>query len=80
MPARDANAEPVVLDVVGSEPEAEVICGLLRSEGIDCEVQRTDFAAGMSDGFPSGGGPHEVVVQAADLARAREILENAEPA
>jgi Putative prokaryotic signal transducing protein len=80
MPLSDANAEPVVLDVVGSEPEAEVICGLLRSEGIDCEVQKTDLAAGMADGFPSGAGPHQVVVHAGDLARAREILDRPQPA
>jgi len=45
----DASAEPVVLDVVGSEFEADVICGLLRSEGIDCGVQKTNLAVGMAD-------------------------------
>jgi Putative prokaryotic signal transducing protein len=80
MPARDADAEPVVLDVVGSEQEAEVISGLLRSEGIESAVRRTDFAAGMADGFPSAAGPREIVVHARDLVRAREILERPEPA
>jgi len=70
------TAEPVVLDVVGSEPEAEVICGLLRSEGIECAVQKTNFAVGAADGFPSAAGPREIVVHAADLARAREVLQD----
>ena len=71
----EANAQPVVLDVVGSEPEAEVIRGLLRSEGIDSAVRKTNFAVGAADGFPSSAGPREILVQASDLARAREILE-----
>jgi hypothetical protein len=70
----DANAEPVVLELVGSEFEADVICGLLRSEGIECSVQKTNFAVGAADGFPSPAGPREIVVHADDLARAREIL------
>lgn len=76
--AGDAD-EPVVLDVAGSEPEADVICGLLRSEGIACAVQRTNFAAGAADGFPSAAGPREIVVHASDLARAREVLEQQQP-
>jgi hypothetical protein len=76
VPLSDTNADPVVLDVVGSEPEAEVICGLLRSEGIDAAVRRTDFAAGMADGFPGAAGPREIVVHASDLARAREVLQS----
>jgi Putative prokaryotic signal transducing protein len=72
-------SEPVVLEVVGSEPEAEVICGLLRSEGIACAVQKTNFAIGAADGFPSAAGPREIVVHAEDLARAREILDEQQP-
>jgi hypothetical protein len=79
MPAQDAN-EPVVLDVVGSEFEADVICGLLQSEGIDCSVKKTNFAVGLADGAASSAGPREIVVQAADLARAREVLSSQEPA
>ena len=79
MVAHDAN-EPVVLDVVGSEQEADVICGLLRSEGNDCAVQKTNFAVGMADGSLSSAGPREIVVHASDLARAREILSSQEPA
>jgi putative signal transducing protein len=72
-------AELAVLQVVNSEPEAEIICQLLRSEGIPAIVQRTNFGAGMADGFPSALGPREVVVHAKNLARAREILERTPP-
>jgi hypothetical protein len=41
-------AELVVLEVVGSEPEAELICSLLRSEGIPCIQQKTDYTPPVS--------------------------------
>lgn len=64
----------VVVDVVGSEPEAEVICGLLRSAGIRCLHRLTDRGAGAADGMPSGG-PRQVVVNREDADSAREILQ-----
>jgi Putative prokaryotic signal transducing protein len=67
-------AELVVLEVVNSEPEAEVIRGLLRSEGIPCIVQRTSLGAGMADGFPAALGPRELLVHAENLAAARSVL------
>ena len=33
--------EAVVLTVVSGEPEADVVCGLLRSSGIDCAYRDT---------------------------------------
>jgi coenzyme F420-reducing hydrogenase alpha subunit len=72
-------AELVVLEVVGSEPEAELICSLLRSEGIPCIQQKTDYAAGVGDGMSVIGGPREIVVHAKRLAEAREILERQSP-
>jgi hypothetical protein len=72
--------DPVVLDVVASEFEADVICGLLQSEGIDCSIQKTNLAVGMADAAASGAGPREIVVQTEDLARAREILNSQESA
>jgi coenzyme F420-reducing hydrogenase alpha subunit len=72
-------AELVVLEVVGSEPEAELICSLLRSEGIPCIQQKTDYAAGVGDGMSVIGGPREIVVHAEKLAEAREILERQSP-
>ena len=76
----ESNGEPVVLDVVGSEFEADVICGLLRSEGIECGVQKTNLAVGMADASASAAGPREIIVHAADLARAREILKDQQQA
>jgi hypothetical protein len=54
--------EFVVLDVVVTEQEAELLCDLLRSAGIACLTRQTNVGAGASDGMPVGG-PHEVVVR-----------------
>ena len=62
------------LTVVRNEPEAEMLCSLLRSEGIKCFHRRTDFAAGAADAGPAIGGPREVWVDEADVERARELL------
>jgi hypothetical protein len=71
-------AELAVLTVVGSEPEAELLCSLLESEGIPCIQQPTNFAAGAGDGL-STGGPREIAVHADRLAEAREVLERQRP-
>jgi putative signal transducing protein len=63
----------VRLTVVANEPEAAVICGLLRTEGIACEERRTDVGAGAWEATGSGG-PREILVKASDLERARELL------
>ena len=50
--------------VVASGLEAEMVCALLRGEGIDCFSRETGL-----------GGPHEVVVvHDEDLERAREVV------
>jgi hypothetical protein len=64
----------VHLTVVPSEYEAEIICALLRTEGIECDQRSTNLSVGMMDGMP-GGGPREVVVAEQSLARAQELLE-----
>lgn len=63
----------VVAEVVASEPEAELLCSLLRSAAIKCATRLTNYGAGASDGMPQGG-PHEVLVLAEDLPAAREVL------
>ena len=68
-------SELAVLQVVGSEPEAEIILSLLRSEGIPCIAQKTNYAVGVADASASAMGPREIVVHAENLERAREILE-----
>jgi hypothetical protein len=64
--------QPVVVKVVGSEPEAELLCSLLRSAGIECAPRQTNLGAGAADGLP--GGPYELVVRPQDLDEARDIL------
>jgi hypothetical protein len=68
-------AEFEVLQVVPSEPEAEVIRGLLESEGIPAFVRQTSAGAGMTGGLPGAGGTHEILVHATNLAAARELLQ-----
>ncbi len=65
--------ELVVVEVVATEPEAELLCSLLRSVGINCTYRLSNYGAGASDGMPTGG-PQEVIVRAEDLASAREVL------
>ena len=69
----DAAAELVRLTVVANEPEAELIRGLLATEGIESMQRPTDFAAGALDGWAAGGA-REVLVRAADLETARELI------
>ncbi|HEX3238227.1 MAG TPA: DUF2007 domain-containing protein [Gaiellaceae bacterium] len=66
--------DEVGVTVVGSEPEAQLACQLLRSENIPCYFRPTTFAAGAGDGLVSLGSPREIVVRAADARRARELL------
>jgi hypothetical protein len=63
----------VVLDVVATEQEAEVLRGVLRSAGIESVLRQTNLGAGAFDGLP-GLGPYEVVVRAQDVGAAREVL------
>ncbi|MGH3084570.1 MAG: putative signal transducing protein [Gaiellaceae bacterium] len=65
--------ELVVVEVVASEPEAELLCSLLRSAGIRCTYRVTNVGAGAADGLAVGG-PQEVVVRAEDVESAREVL------
>ena len=65
----------VVFELVGSEMEAEILCGRLRSSGVKCGHRATNLAAGRADGMP-GGGPREVLVDSEDVSRARDVLEH----
>jgi Putative prokaryotic signal transducing protein len=59
--------------VVPNSLEAEMICGLLRTEGIDCFTRPTD---NVGAAYAAAGGPQEVVViRDDDLPRARELVE-----
>jgi hypothetical protein len=65
--------ELVVVEVVSTEAEAELLCSLLRNEGIRCTYRVSNYGAGTGDGLAVGG-PQEVIVRSEDLAAAREIL------
>jgi Putative prokaryotic signal transducing protein len=65
--------ETVVLTVVSSEPEAEMVCGLLRSNGIDCAYRDTDAIDSPLEDFTSAGA-REILVRPHDLEAARALL------
>ena len=65
--------EGVVVKVVSSGPEADVVCGLLRSAGIDCAYRETEAIESSLEDFTAAG-PREILVRAADLDAARELL------
>jgi hypothetical protein len=66
--------QPVTLTVVPNEIEAEVIRGLLRSEGIESESRPTNFGAGATDGFtPSGA--RAIFVRPDQLDEARALID-----
>jgi hypothetical protein len=71
-----APGEGVVLTVVSGEPEAEVVCGLLRSAGIDCAYRDTEaIDSPLVEDFTAAG-PREILVQETDLDAARALLDD----
>ena len=66
-----------MLKVVSDEPEAEIVCGLLRSAGLECGHRETDaIDAALEDFTPAG--PREILVHASDLDAARALLGDVE--
>ena len=65
--------EGVVVTVVSSGPEADVVCGLLRSAGIECAYRDTEAIDSTLEDFTAAG-PREILVRAEDLDAARELL------
>jgi Putative prokaryotic signal transducing protein len=61
------------VEVVRTQSEAEMLCGLLRNAGIECMYRVTDQGAGAFDGLAVGG-PHEILVRREDMDAAREVL------
>ena len=64
--------------IVPNEPAADMLCALLRTEGIACMRRVTDVGAGALDGVAPTGS-REVLVNAADEERARELVETVSP-
>lgn len=65
--------EGVVVTVVSGEAEADIVCGLLRSAGIDCTYRDTEAIDSPLEDFAAAG-PREILVHDSDLAAARELL------
>jgi hypothetical protein len=65
--------DEVVLTVVTDENEAEIVCGLLRSAGIDCAYRDTEAIDSAFEDFTAAG-PREILVRSSDLETARELL------
>ena len=63
----------VVLTVVSGEPEADVVCGLLRSEGIKCAYRDTEAIDSPLEDFMAAGA-QEILVRESDLEAAKELL------
>ena len=66
--------EGVVVTVVSSETEAEVVCGLLRSAGIECAYRDTQAIDSPLEDFIAAG-PREILVREADVEAAQALLE-----
>ena len=65
--------ETVVVKVVDDEPEAQIVCGLLRSNGIECGYRDTEQIESSLEDFTASG-PREIFVHASDLEAAQGLL------
>ena len=65
--------EAVVVTVVSSGPEADIVCGLLRSAGIDCGYRDTEAIDSPLEDFTAAG-PREILVRDSDVEAARALL------
>jgi len=67
------DEEAVAVKRVADEFEADLVCGLLNSAGIECWSRVTQEIDSSLDNF-AGVGPHEVVVRPGDLETAQALL------
>ena len=67
------SEEHVVVTVVASGAEADIVCGLLRSAGIECGYRDTEAIDLSLEEFTAAG-PREILVHPSDLDAARELL------
>jgi hypothetical protein len=66
--------DAVVVTVVSSGPEADIVCGRLRSAGIECAYRDTEAIDSLLEEFTADG-PREILVHRSDLGAARELLD-----
>jgi hypothetical protein len=65
----------VTLTVAADEMEADVVCGLLRANGIECSLRSTGGSLGAGAAGALGmAGPTEVLVDEKDLEAAKRLL------
>ena len=62
-----------VVKVVSGVSEAEIVCGLLRSAGIECGHRDTDAIDSPLEDFMAAGA-QEILVRESDLEAAQELL------
>jgi hypothetical protein len=67
---------PVHLTAVSSQAEADMLCSLLRENGIRCGERPTDVAI---QGMGGAGGWREILVSEDQLDAARELLPDTPP-
>ncbi len=63
----------VTLTIVHDEAEAELLCGMLRTNDVGCSYQKANVGAAFMGALATVG-PVEVVVDEHDIAAARELL------
>ena len=69
--------DTAVVKIVSGETEADIVCGLLRSAGIECDYRDTEAIDGPFEGLTESG-PREVFVLKSDLEAARAVLADVE--
>ena len=62
-----------VVKVVSGVSEAEIVCGLLRSAGIECGHRDTEAIDSPLEDFMAAGA-QEILVRESDLEAAQELL------
>jgi hypothetical protein len=66
----------VTLTVVPNDLEAEMLCGELRANGIECSYDKTNPAAALGMYGVGQVGPTAVLVEEEQLEAARKFLPN----
>jgi hypothetical protein len=69
--------DTAVVKIVSGETEADIVCGLLRSAGLECDYRDTEAIEGPFEGLTESG-PREVFVLKSDLEAARAVLADVE--
>jgi hypothetical protein len=69
----DEGENGVVVAVAENEPEAELLCNLLRDAGIECGYRDTAPIDSTVEDFIAAG-RREILVRPDDLERARAVL------